>query len=64
MFMGLFVIVGAAEREGNVVARVISRADAATLNAFVRHAVSDKVSFIHRSLLRRNKNRRKRTRSQ
>jgi transposase-like protein len=28
------------------VARVIARADAATLNAFVRHAVSDKVSLI------------------
>src|ERR1700730_15365151 len=39
---GKEIVVGAAERKGNVVARVISRADAATLNAFVRHAVSDK----------------------
>jgi transposase-like protein len=43
---GKEIVVGAAERKGNVVARVIARADAATLNAFVRHAVSDKVSLI------------------
>jgi transposase-like protein len=43
---GKDIIAGAAERKGNVVARVIARADAATLNAFVRHAVSDKVSLI------------------
>jgi transposase-like protein len=43
---GKEIVVGAVERKGNVVARVISRADAATLNAFVRQAVSDKVSLI------------------
>jgi hypothetical protein len=43
---GKEIVVGAVERKGNVVARVISRADTATLNAFVRQAVSDKVSLI------------------
>jgi transposase-like protein len=43
---GKEIVVGAAERKGNVVARVIARADSATLNAFVRAAVSDKVSLI------------------
>jgi transposase-like protein len=43
---GKEIVVGAAERKGNVVARVISRADSATLNAFVRQAVSEKVSLI------------------
>jgi transposase-like protein len=44
--VGKEIVVGAAERKGNIVARVIARADATTLNAFVRHAVSDKVSLI------------------
>jgi transposase-like protein len=43
---GKEIVVGAVERKGNVVARVISRANAATLNAFVRQAVSEKVSLI------------------
>jgi transposase-like protein len=43
---GKEIVAGAAERKGNVVARVIARADTATLNAFVRHAVLDKVSLI------------------
>jgi hypothetical protein len=44
--VGREIVVGSVERKGNVVARVISRADAATLKAFVRQAVSDKVSLI------------------
>jgi transposase-like protein len=43
---GKEIVIGAVERKGNVVARVISRADTATLNAFVRQAVSDRVSLI------------------
>jgi hypothetical protein len=43
---GKEIVVGAVERKGNVVARVISHAKAATLNAFVRQAVSKKVSLI------------------
>jgi len=43
---GKAIVVGAVERKGNVVARVIAHANAATLNAFVRHAVSEKVSLI------------------
>ena len=39
-------IVGAVERKGNVVARVIDSVDAATLNGFVREAVSEKVSLL------------------
>ena len=39
-------VVGAVERQGNVVARVIAHANTATLNAFVREAVSEKVSLI------------------
>jgi hypothetical protein len=39
-------VVGAVERKGNVVARVIAHANTATLNAFVRQAVSEKVSLI------------------
>lgn len=37
---------GAVERKGNVVARVIERADTATLNGFIREAVPEKVSLI------------------
>lgn len=43
---GKAVVVGAVERKGNVVARVIARNDADTLQAFVRHAVSHKVSLV------------------
>jgi transposase-like protein len=43
---GKEIVVGAVERKGNVVARVIAHANTATLNAFVRQAVSDKVSLI------------------
>jgi IS1 family transposase len=43
---GKSVVVGAIKRKGNVVARVIDRADTATLNAFVNEALSDKVSLI------------------
>jgi transposase-like protein len=39
-------IAGAISRKGNVVARVIERADAATLQAFVREVVSHKVSLL------------------
>ena len=37
---------GAVQRKGNVVARVIARADASTLHSFVTQAVSEKVSLI------------------
>jgi transposase-like protein len=40
------IVVGAVKRKGNVVARVIDKADAATLNAFVHEVVSDRVSLI------------------
>jgi transposase-like protein len=43
---GKAVIVGAVERKGNIVARVIERADTETLNAFIREAISAKVSLI------------------
>jgi transposase-like protein len=43
---GKEIVVGAVERKGNVVARVISYANAATLNAFVRQAVSETVRLI------------------
>jgi transposase-like protein len=43
---GKETVVGAVERQGNVVARVIAHANTATLNAFVRQAVSEKVSLI------------------
>src|SRR5947209_2448698 len=39
-------IVGAVERKGKVVTRVIENVDATTLSAFVRGAVSEKVSLI------------------
>ncbi len=39
-------IVGAVERKGNVVARVIEHADTETLNSFIREAISEKVSLI------------------
>lgn len=43
---GKDTVVGAVERKGNVVARVIERADTATLNSFIREAISEKVSLI------------------
>src|SRR6266851_2665696 len=39
-------VVGAVQRKGKVVARVISSVDAATLKSFVRGAVSEKVSLL------------------
>jgi transposase-like protein len=44
--VGKFVVIGAASRKGNVVTRVIENTDTATLDAFVRMAVSEKVSLI------------------
>lgn len=43
---GKETVVGAVERKGNIVARVIERADTETLNSFIREAVSEKVSLI------------------
>lgn len=43
---GKAVIIGAVERKGNVVARVINSLDAKTLQRFVREAVSHKVSLL------------------
>lgn len=40
------VIVGAVKRKGNVVARVIAKADIPTLTRFVRQSVSTKVSLL------------------
>jgi transposase-like protein len=40
------IVVGAVERKGNVVARVIQNTTAETLRAFVKEAISDKVSMI------------------
>ncbi len=39
-------IVGAVSRKGNVVARVVANVNSATLTAFVREAVSHKVSLL------------------
>lgn len=39
-------VIGAIERKGNVVCRIIGQADARTLAGFVRHAVSEKVSLV------------------
>lgn len=39
-------IIGAIQRKGNVVARVIGSQDAPTLSAFVRRVVADKVSLV------------------
>ncbi|SFK63710.1 IS1595 family transposase [Methylocapsa palsarum] len=44
--VGKATVIGAVERRGNLVARVIERADTETLNAFIREAVSEKVSLI------------------
>jgi IS1 family transposase len=43
---GKIPVVGAVSRKGNVVARVIQRVDGNTLRAFVRGAVSEKVSLL------------------
>jgi transposase-like protein len=44
--VGKATVVGAVERRGNLVARVIERADTETLNAFISEAVSEKVSLM------------------
>jgi len=43
---GKQVVIGAVQRKGNVIARVIKNTDTATLDSFVREAVSTKVSLI------------------
>jgi transposase-like protein len=43
---GKETVVGAIERKGNIVARVIEHADTETLNSFIREAISEKVSLI------------------
>ena len=43
---GKATVVGAVQRKGNVVARVIEHADTETLESFIREAVSNKVSLI------------------
>jgi transposase-like protein/IS1 family transposase len=43
---GKVIVAGAVSRKGNVVARVINSVDANTLTAFVRGAVSEKVSLL------------------
>jgi hypothetical protein len=43
---GKIPVIGAVSRKGNVVARVIDRTDTKTFDAFVRAAVSEKVSLI------------------
>lgn len=43
---GKTAIVGAISRKGNVVARVVERADKETLQRFIREAVSNKVSLL------------------
>ena len=43
---GKEIIVGAVQRKGNVIARVINNCDAITLGSFVREVVSHKVSLI------------------
>ena len=40
------VVVGAVQRKGNVVARVIEHIDTRTMNSFVRETVSEKVSLL------------------
>jgi transposase-like protein len=43
---GKTTVIGAISRKGNVVCQVIEKTDAATLNRFVRKAVSDRVSLV------------------
>jgi hypothetical protein len=40
------IVIGAVERKGNVVARVIHRTDFTTIEGFVKEAISNKVSLI------------------
>jgi ISXO2-like transposase domain len=39
-------VIGAIERKGNVVCKIIGQADARTLSGFVRHAVNERVSLV------------------
>lgn len=41
-----FIVIGAVERKGSVVARMIERTDTSTFDSFVRQTVSDKVSLL------------------
>ena len=43
---GKVAVLGAISRKGNVVAQIIERTDAATLDRFVRQAVSEKVDLV------------------
>jgi ISXO2 transposase-like protein/transposase-like zinc ribbon protein len=43
---GKTTVIGAISRKGNVVCQIIENTDAATLNRFVRKAVSDRVSLV------------------
>jgi transposase-like protein len=43
---GKTTVIGAIARKGNVVCQIIEKTDAATLNLFVRKAVSDKVDLV------------------
>jgi transposase-like protein len=43
---GKATVIGAISRKGNVVCQVIEKTDAATLNRFVRKAISDKVDLV------------------
>jgi transposase-like protein len=43
---GKITVIGAISRKGNIVCQMIENADAATLNRFVRRAVSDKVDLV------------------
>ena len=43
---GKHTVVGAVQRKGNVVARVVANSDTATLDSFVHEAVSNKVSLL------------------
>jgi len=43
---GKAIVIGAVKRKGNVIARVIANTSRETLDAFIRYAVSDRVSLI------------------
>ena len=45
---GKTTVIGAISRKGNVVCQVIENTDAATLNSFVRKAVSGNVDLVAR----------------
>lgn len=53
---GKAIVIGAVKRKGNVIARVIENTSRETLDAFIRYAVSDRVSLIstdeHRGYMR------------